>query len=81
MLTPLERKEREGLIRRFASRLSFPKLFFVLAGLFILDFFVANPFPFVDEVILGILAVMVGMWREKRGQETKAIEDVTPIGE
>ena len=53
----------------------------MLAGLFILDFFVADPFPFVDEIILGILAVMVGMWREKRGQETEAGEDVTPIGE
>ena len=72
---------QDGLIRHFASRLSFPKLFFVLAGLFILDFFVADPFPFVDEIILGILAVMVGMWREKRGQETEAGEDVTPIGE
>ena len=79
MPTPLGRKEREGLIRRFASRLSFPKLFFVLAILFILDFFIADPLPFVDEAVLGILAVMVGMWREKRNQKTA--KDVTPISD
>lgn len=59
--------------------MSFPKLFFVLAALFILDFFVADPLPFIDEAILGILAVMVGMWREKHDQ--KNTKDVTPISE
>jgi hypothetical protein len=79
MPTPLGRKERQGLIRRFASRLSFPKLFFVLTALFILDFFIVDPLPFVDEAILGILAVMVGMWRGKRDQ--KGVKDVTPLSE
>ena len=77
----LETREREGLIRRFASRMSFPNLFFVLAGLVILDFFVADPLPFVDEIILGSLAVIFGMWREKHGQEHGTSEAVTPIGD
>jgi hypothetical protein len=61
--------------------LEFSEALFVFAGLFILDFFVADPLPFVDEVTLGILAGMVGMWREKRSQETETIENVNLIGE
>ena len=65
MAMPFGKEEREGFFRRFLSRLSFPKLFLLFAGLFALDAFVPDPIPFLDEVMLGILTIMLGTWRQK----------------
>ncbi|HSF15485.1 MAG TPA: DUF6116 family protein [Vicinamibacteria bacterium] len=63
------REERIGLIRRYASRLSFPKLFVVFLVLFLADLFFLDPIPFLDEAILGTLAVMLGIWRDRRDEK------------
>ena len=63
------REERIGFIRRYASRLSFPKLFLVFLGLFLVDLLIYDPIPFLDEAILGTLAVMLGMWRDRREEK------------
>lgn len=72
------RKQREGLIRRFASGLGFPKLFALLVVLFIADLVFPDPIPFIDEAILGGLAVLVGMWRQRRESKRRPMKDVTP---
>ena len=52
-----------------ARRLRFPTLF-VLAGLlFLVDLVVPDFIPFVDEIILGLVTVMLGLLREKRRPE------------
>jgi hypothetical protein len=63
---PIPQEERQGLIRRFVSGLSFPKLFFFLSGLFLLDLVVPDMIPFLDEVFLAGLTVLIGMWRDRR---------------
>lgn len=56
---------RAGAARR-ARRLRFPTLF-VLAGLlFLVDLLVPDFIPFIDEIILGLVTVMLGLMREKR---------------
>lgn len=69
------------MIRQFLSGLSFPKLFLLLCGLFVLDAFVVDPIPFVDEAILGILAVMFGMWRNRKGDKLKDSAELPPSHE
>lgn len=54
-----------GLLTRFLGRLRFPQLFVVLAGLLLLDLVVPDPIPFLDEVILAIFTLLVGLWRER----------------
>jgi len=66
MPLPVKKEEREGLIRRFVSGLSFPKLFLLLSGLFLLDLAVPDMIPFLDEMFLGTLTVLFGMWRERK---------------
>ena len=66
MSLPVGKEEREGFIRRFVSGLSFPKLFFLLSGLFLLDLLVPDMIPFLDEMFLGTLTVLFGMWRDRR---------------
>jgi hypothetical protein len=48
------------------SRLRFPTLFVLIALLFLVDLVVPDFIPFVDEIILGLLTVILGTWREKR---------------
>lgn len=46
------------------GRLSYPKLFVVAAALFVANVFLPDPLPFVDELLLGIGALMIS--RRKR---------------
>ncbi len=66
MALPVGREEREGFIRRFLSGLSFPKLFLLLSGLFLLDLAVPDMIPFLDEIFLGTLTVLFGIWKDRR---------------
>lgn len=50
----------------FASRLRFPWLFALTAALFLLDLFVPDAIPFVDELLLGLAALLLGSWRKRR---------------
>ena len=78
MPTVIGKKERAGIIRRFASRLKFPQLFFLVSALFVLDWFVPDPIPFIDEAILGLTAVALGMWRERRDDKATPMKNITP---
>lgn len=51
-------------VLRWLGRLSYPKLFMVAAALFVANLFVPDPLPFVDELLLGIGALMIS--RRKR---------------
>lgn len=52
------------------GRLSYPKLFLVAAALFVINLFIIDPLPFVDELLLGIGALMIA--RRKRDPEPPA---------
>jgi hypothetical protein len=66
MELPVSSRDRQGAIRRFLSGLTFPKLFLLVSGLFLLDLAVPDLIPFVDEIFLGAATVLFGMWRERR---------------
>jgi hypothetical protein len=55
------------LLLAFAARLRFPWLFALTAGLFLLDLVVPDPLPFTDELLLGLLTLLFGAWRRRRG--------------
>ena len=75
----LNRDERSELIRRGASRLRYPYLFVLVAVLFLVDLFLPDPVPLVDEIMLGSLAVLFGMWKERRRIDVEPVEkNVTP---
>ena len=48
----------------YLTRLRFPALFAVTAVLFILDFFIPDAIPFVDEILLGLGAALLGSWKK-----------------
>lgn len=50
----------------FAAKLRFPVLFGITAVLFVLDFFIPDFIPFVDEIILGLGALLFGSWKNRK---------------
>ena len=69
----------DRLTRRFN-----PKQLMILTGmLFLVDLFVPDPLPFIDELILGLMTYLFGMWAARRAKQnpptTKRQEkNVTP---
>jgi len=70
--------DRSGVIRRYASRLKFPKLLILLTIVFIIDVLVPDPLPFLDEIFMGLLAGLVGTWKKRREEEPEAGARATP---
>ena len=69
-----------GLIGRVLGRLRFPQLFAVLAGLLLLDLVLPDPIPFLDEMVLAILTMLIGLWRrgDRDAFERRSEKNVTP---
>ena len=59
---------RTTAVRR-GRRLRFPTLFVLIALLFVIDLIVPDFIPFIDEIILGLLTVVLGLLRERRGND------------
>jgi hypothetical protein len=74
MSTPVDQSQ-QGAFRQFLSRLSFPKLFLLLSGLFVVDAVIPDMIPFMDEAVLGTLAVLVGSWRRRRADSRTGSTD------
>ncbi len=70
------------LLQRFLPRLKYPWLFLIMLLLFLADLVVPDFLPFVDEVMLGLLTVLVGSWRTRHEvpEEPLPLKDVTDLG-
>ena len=53
-------------LMRYASRMRFPTLFFVIAILFVIDLLVPDLIPFADEALLGLFTLLVGSLKKRR---------------
>jgi len=53
----------------FANKLKFRNLFLIVIGLFILDLIVPDFIPLIDEIMLGLLAIILANWKKERKQE------------
>jgi len=77
----MNQKDRFEAVRGYAARLKFPHLFILVMALLVLDVLIPDPIPFVDEILLGLLAALFGSWRQRRVVEPEPPErDVTPAG-
>ena len=57
----------------YLTKLRFPALFAITAVLFILDIFIPNVIPFVDEILLGLGAALLGHWKMRKTRTRQAI--------
>ena len=49
----------------YADRLRFPQLFLLTAGLFGLDLLIPDTIPFIDEILLGLVTMLLGSLKKK----------------
>ena len=65
-----------NVIRRTLDRLvgdlRFPQLFLLVGALFVLDVLIPDFIPLVDEIILGLLTLMLGTWKNRKGPRPAA---------
>ena len=66
-----------------ANQLRFRNLFFIVITLFFVDLLIPDFIPLVDEIILGLLAIILANWKKERNQdkEGKVIEGEIIEGE
>ena len=74
-----------SLIATFATKLRFPQLFLFTAVLFFLDLLIPDLIPFFDEVLLGLVTLLLGMWKKNSGAveqvdsgDKPPMKDITP---
>ena len=48
------------------SRLRSWQLFLLAGGLFVGDLLVPDPLPFIDEIMLGLMTLMLARWKGRR---------------
>lgn len=51
----------------WARKLRYPTLFKLTAALFALTLFVPDPIPLVDEILLGLGALLLANWKNRKG--------------
>ena len=54
-----------SLVRRFAGGLRYPTLFKLVGALFVVDFFLPDLVPFVDEILLAFGTLLLGSLRRR----------------
>lgn len=54
-----------GVVLRWASRLRFPYLFLLTAILFVLNLFIPDALPMADELLMGLIALLLASLRKK----------------
>ena len=64
-----------SLLTAFLLRLRFPYLFAIALGLFVLNLIVPDPIPFLDELMLGLLAAVLASLRT--GRQSRAAPQAT----
>ena len=67
-----------GLLPRFTSRLRFPQLFALTFVVFLIDLFVPDMIPFIDEVLLGLMTLLLANWKQRPKTQPKQVEPKTP---
>lgn len=55
-----------GPIMGFASRLRFPTLFFITLGLWAINMVIPDPLPLIDEIVMGLLTLMLATWKNRK---------------
>ena len=58
-----------SLFLNFANQLKFRKLFLIVLGLFVIDLLVPDFIPLIDEIILGLLTIILANWKKEQRQK------------
>ena len=68
MQTPT--KAIKSRLMRYAAGLRYPKLLALTAGLFILDLFIPDLIPWADEILLGLVSLLLAGFKQRRANDS-----------
>lgn len=51
---------------KWAGGVRYPTLLAITAGLFVIDLVVPDPIPLLDEVLLGMVTLVLARWKDRR---------------
>ena len=54
-----------ALLGRYGARLRFPHLLVLTGALFAVDLLLPDGLPFLDEIVLGLLATLFATWKKR----------------
>ncbi len=76
-----ETLRRRGIIQKLLGgmNLRFPGLFALLAAVFLVDLVVPDFIPFVDEIILALLTMLFGLWKDRRATVVTTARSGPPL--
>jgi hypothetical protein len=69
------------VIERLLGKIRFPYLFVLVLALFGVTMAVPDPLPFVDEILLGAMTILFGVWRRRREERLTGDEGSASAGE
>lgn len=80
------RKALTTLLLGWFARLRFPTLLTITAILFVVNVFVPDFLPFIDEILLGLVTLVLANWKRRDAEAGAPVEagdarppiDVTP---
>jgi len=55
-----------GPVMRYLEKLSYPRLFLVMAALFVVDTAIPDFIPFADEILLGLGTLLLANLRKRK---------------
>lgn len=78
----LPQRIRRYLLRRVLGGLRFPQLFVLTALVFVVDLLVPDGLPMVDEILLGLVSLLLaGLRKKEEGGEEAGADDGEAGGE
>ena len=69
----MKRMIQDRLIQ-YASRLRFPKLLALAALVFVVDLILPDVIPFADEILLGLITLLLGMLKKRNPKSESTIK-------
>lgn len=64
---------QSSTVLQWARGLRFPTLFMITAGLFVVNMLLPDPIPFVDELLFGLVTLLLANWKRR-----KAVDGLDP---
>jgi hypothetical protein len=64
-----------GVVLKWAAGLRFPYLFLLTAVLFAVNLFVPDALPLADEIIMGLVTLLLASWRKKKSDGEGGLPD------
>lgn len=70
-----------GAVLSWAGRLRFPTLFFLVAGLFLLNVFIPDVIPLADELLMGLGALLLANLKNRTPPADAGVHGAAEIEE